>query len=114
MSCKSHIPSEGVMGYNVFGLEQDSIQVSCNLTYTGNLSPTIEWSLPGSEMESVEPMVFLSKSTVSSTLRLSPAKERDNAKIQCDANIEGAKQNSIDSGLRLESETVNVRCKYFR
>jgi|SRR6218665_379998 len=99
------------MGYNVFGIEQDLIQFSCSLTYTGNLSPSLEWRWPGSEVESDEPVVSVSTSSVISTLKLSPTKERDNVKFQCKANIESTAQNPVDNQLFWESETVNVGCE---
>lgn|SRR6218665_2284653 len=102
------------MGYNVFGIEQDLIHFSCSLTYTGNISPTLDWSWPGSEMEGDEPMVSVSTSSITSAIKISPTKEEDNRKFQCKASIEGATRTSIDSGLMWESEPVNVRCECFR
>lgn len=99
------------MGYNVFGLEQDIIQFSCSLTYTGNTQPTLEWSLPGYDVNKPEPTGSATSSCVTSTLKLPPKKEYNDVKFQCTANIAQAKQQGVDSGLHWESKTVIVKCK---
>jgi len=113
INCKSHIPSDGVMGYNVFYIKQDLIQFSCNLTYTGNLLPNLEWTWPGSDEQSDERDVSAAKSFVASTIKLPPSKEHNKLKFQCKANIEGTTQHTIDSGLLWESETIIVKCELF-
>lgn len=109
INCKSRIPSDGAMGYNVFGLEQDFIQISCSLTYTGNLSQTLEWNWPWYEVKGDERWVSAATSSVTSTLKLSP-KNKNNIRFHCKARIEGAAQHT-NSGLLWESETIYVRCE---
>jgi len=87
--------------------------MSCSLNYTGNLSPNLEWSWPGFDVQTDERDVSAAKSVVASTLQLSPSREHNDVKFRCEAKIEGGTQHTIDSVLQWESEAVNVKCELY-
>lgn len=41
--CLTNLPSDGFLGSNDCHLESDTVRMSCDLSYRGNLAPVLEW-----------------------------------------------------------------------
>ena len=42
--CATVSPSDGAVGLNSCGIEPDTVQLSCNMSYKGNLKPAMKWT----------------------------------------------------------------------
>lgn len=42
-SCFTNQPPDGLVGVNDCGITPDTLQLSCNISYQGNLEPVLEW-----------------------------------------------------------------------
>lgn len=45
--CQSNIKPDGVIGQNKFNITPDEVQLTCTVTYHGNIPPALEWKKIG-------------------------------------------------------------------
>lgn|SRR6218665_52246 len=45
--CQSNTQPDGVIGQNIFNIPLDEIQLTCIVTYHGNIPPQMEWKKVG-------------------------------------------------------------------
>ena len=104
--CQSNVGLHDVIGQNVCNLKRYEVNLSCSVTYHGNIPPGVEWIRTEDDINitgSISPMV--SANTYTSTLILENDISLHNSAYVCQIN--GTTQNQY----KCVSEAIRLSCK---
>lgn len=108
LTCQEDQQKESYMGDNVFDLDQDVISFTCNLSYSGNIRPRLEWSASGMKLNGTQ---GTESGIASSSLTLVAKSKFDGANVTCEAFIQGNSDGDVRTGVLWRSDTIRVKCK---
>jgi len=83
--CQSNIQPDGVIGQNIFNIPPDEVQLTCTVTYHGNIPLQIEWKKVGdnSSIEDIVTSTVRSTNRIIYTLKLKGDISLDNSSYVC-------------------------------
>src|SRR6218665_363286 len=105
--CQSNVGLHDVIGQNACNLKRDEVNISCSVTYHGNIPPRIEWKRIEDDINitgAISSVVFAN--TYTSTLILENGIPLHNSAYVCQINGKTVNQ------YKCISEAIRLSCEY--
>lgn len=101
-TCRTYLIRDG----NYCGIDPDEVQLSCSVTYHGNIPPQLEWWMAGGNSSITNTIGFTSGNKITSLVTLKTDLSTNNQSYVCQT------KQSIDSQYKCNSETIRLQCKF--